>query len=299
MPLSGPRVVVVTRPTEYACLLAAHGTHEQARFFLGTRGQSIDDVNARHTRQAEALASVSRAIPRAWRRAHVERTDLSRFVFEPDDIIVAVGQDGLVANAAKYLHGQSMIGLNPDRALFDGVLARHPAEAAGDLLATVVRGRARVEQRTMVAATLDDGQKLTALNEIFVGHRSHQSARYRISFEERSERQSSSGIVVATGTGSTGWARSIHRERATQVGLPRPDEKRLAFFVREAFPSVATGVDLTEGLVTKESSLTVVSEMGEGGAIFGDGLEEDRIAVAWGTRVTIDVSDRTLNLVTG
>jgi NAD kinase len=299
MTITGPRVVVITRPSEYACLLAAHGTHDQARFFLGTRGQSISEVQARHGRQADALACVSRAIPRSWRRTHVVRADLSRFVFEPDDIIVAVGQDGLVANTAKYLDGQAVIGLNPDRATFDGVLVRHPAEATGDLLATVQRGRAKIETRTMVVAQLDDGQQLTALNEIFIGHRSHQSARYQIAFGERSERQSSSGVIVATGTGSTGWARSISRERGTQLALPEPEDACLAFFVREAFPSVATGVGLTEGLLGADAKLSVVSEMGEGGAVFGDGLEDDRIALGWGTRATIGIASRALRLVVG
>jgi hypothetical protein len=229
----------------------------------------------------------------------VVRSDLARFIFEPDDIVVAVGQDGLVANTAKYLDGQPVVGLNPDPSRFDGVLVRHPAPAAGDLLALVHKGRARFEARTMVEARLDDGQRLTALNEIFIGHRTHQSARYRIALGERSERQSSSGVIVATGTGSTGWALSIRRERHSDVVLPAPEDRRLAFFVREAFPSVATSVSLTEGVLDPGSELSVVSEMGEGGAIFGDGLEDDRIALAWGARVSIGAASRSLQLVIG
>ena len=299
MSVAGPRVVVVTRATEYADLLAAHGTHEQARFFLETRGRKIDEVRARHELQAEALASVSRAVPRAWRRAHVLRSDLARFLFEPEDIVIAVGQDGLVANAAKYLDGQPVIGLNPDPSRFDGVLVRHPAQAVSDLLALTAHGRAKLESRTMVEARIDDGQRLLALNEIFIGHRSHQSARYLIELEGRSERQSSSGVIVATGTGSTGWARSINRERASAVELPAPEAKQLAFFVREAFPSVATGVSLTEGLLGLDARLGLVSEMGEGGAIFGDGLEDDRLALAWGARVAIGIARPSLQLVVG
>jgi hypothetical protein len=279
--------------------LAAHGTHEQARFFLGTRGQAIASVQARHACQADALAVVSRAIPRTWRRAHLQRSDLARFVFEPQDVIVAVGQDGLVANVAKYLEGQAVLGINPDRASFDGVLVRHPAQAVADLLASVVAGRAKVERRTMAMAQLDDGQHLLALNEIFIGHRTHQSARYRLTALGREERQSSSGVIVTTGTGATGWARSIQRARLPELALPQPEAACLAFFVREAFPSVATGVSLTEGMLQPDSDLSLVSEMGEGGTIFADGLEEDRIVLGWGARVRISAAARTLQLVTG
>lgn len=299
MSIQARRVVVVSRPTEYAALLAAHGTHEQARFFLRTRGQTIEDVCARHERQSTALAAVSRAIPRAWRRAHVARPDLARFIFEPDDIVVAVGQDGLVANTAKYLEGQPVIGLNPDPSRFDGVLVRHRAEHFEQLLPVVSAGSALIEARTMVEARLDDGQRLLALNEIYIGHRSHQSARYRIALGQHVERQSSSGVIVATGTGSTGWALSIRRERASELVLPAPGAQRLAFFVREAFPSVSTQVTLTEGLLERGGELALVSEMGDGGAIFGDGLEDDRIALAWGARVSIGVASRSLQLVVG
>ena len=105
-----PRVVVVTRPSDYEALLARHGTRAQARFFLETRGQSLDDAAARHRRMEDALARVSQAIPAKWRRSRMDRADLSRFVFEPGDVVVVVGQDGLVANVAKYLSGQLVVG---------------------------------------------------------------------------------------------------------------------------------------------------------------------------------------------
>ena len=41
------------------------------------------------------------------------RGDLDRFLFEPDDLVVIVGQDGLVANVSKYLDGQPVVGINP------------------------------------------------------------------------------------------------------------------------------------------------------------------------------------------
>lgn len=291
-----PRVVLVTRPTEYELLLRRHATHAQAAFFLETRGQRIEEVHDRHRHFESVRGGVVNAIPPKWRRSIVDRSDLDRFVFEPHDIVVALGQDGLVANVAKYLDGQTVIGLNPDPRSYDGVLVPSDPDDAAPLMRAASSERIAIQERTMVEVRLDDGQHLLALNEVFVGHRSHQSARYRIRYGEAEERQSSSGIIVATGTGATGWARSIHTQRHSQTALPSPEDPSLAFFVREAFPSIATGTSVTEGRIVAGQSLEIVSELNDGGVLFGDGIEDDHLVFSWGMTATIAVAERCLRL---
>ena len=279
---SVPRIVVVTRKTDLELLVHRHGTMGQARFFLETRGQKIEELERRHSLFESALHQVIAAIPLSWRRTRIDRTDLDRFVFEPQDVIVAIGQDGLVANVAKYLGGQRVIGINPDADRYDGILVPHAPSRIGALLVAALQPTAEIEARTMVEAALDDGQRLLAVNELFVGHQTHQSARYRISWNGAEERQSSSGVIITTGTGSTGWARSIHLHRVTDVVLPAPCDPSVAFFVREAFPSRATATSLTDGVMAAGQELLIVSEMNERGVVFGDGIEEDRIDFGWG-----------------
>jgi hypothetical protein len=295
--VSQPRLVLATRPTAFERVIARHGTLGQARFFLAQRGQSLDELQRRHAEQEAAVAMIDNAAPRDWRRARVSRGEFDRFLFQDDDVVVAVGQDGLVANLAKYLQGQPVIGANPSPDWFDGVLVPHPIAAVPDLVRVAATGRAACEERTLLAAELDDGQRLLALNEVFVGHCSHQSARYRIDTGDREERQSSSGLIVATGTGASGWARSIHAMRRSQLPLPAPDERRLLFFVREPFPSRATGTSVQEGSIDATSPLQVTSEMDEGGVLFGDGIESDRIEFTYGARVRVGCADRALRLL--
>lgn len=291
-----PRVVLVTRTTEYDGLLARHATAKQARFFLETRGQSIDEVEARHRAFEMARRSVVDAVPGDWRSSRVDRDDLDRFLFETDDLIVVLGQDGLVANVAKYLSGQPVIGIDPEPERNAGVLVPHPVEAASDLMADAAAGRSVLEERSMVEARLASGPRLVALNEIFVGQASHQSARYRLRVGEAEERQSSSGLIVSTGTGATGWASSIRRERGAGPPLPGPTESDLCWFVREAWPSVSTGTSLTGGRLASTEALTVISEM-EAGVVFGDGIEADRLTLGWGQPVTVQLAPERLRLV--
>ena len=286
-----PRAVVVHRRSELDLLLERHGTRGQAEFFLRSRGRDLAVVQARHDALHEALRQVDAAIPGGWRRAAVERADLPRLRFDPEDVVLAVGQDGLVANVAKYLDGQPVIGINPEPSRNPGVLVPHEPSAIAGLLAT-----RDVAERTMVAASTDDGQQLIALNEVYVGHHSHQSARYRLSSPDGlPERQSSSGILVGTGTGSTGWCRSAWQERRSPLALPGPTDPVLCWFVREAWPSPATGTDNTEGLLKAPDSLTITAESDL--VVFGDGMESDTLSIGWGQRVEIGVAAVTLRLV--
>jgi NAD kinase len=294
-----PRAVVVSRRDELTELLARHGTRASAAYYLRERGRDLGEVEERHQAALAALAAVGAAIPLDWRRGTIDRDDLPRFLFGPEDVIIAVGQDGLVANVAKYLDGQPVLGVDPQPGRNAGVLVRHRPTGIARLLVAAAAGGAATEERTMVRAVLDDGQELVGLNEVFVGHCSHQSARYVLSTAagER-ERQSSSGVVITTGTGATGWCASIVRERASAPELPAPQDAAACWFVREAWPSPQTGASLTAGRLSGTERIELTGES-ERLVVFADGLETDQLDLSWGQRVTVGVADRRLRLVVG
>ena len=123
----------------------------------------------------------------------------------------------------------------------------------------------RVQRITMAEAVLSDGQRLVAFNDLFIGVRSHVSARYRISHGSRAEEHSSSGIVVSTGAGSTGWLRSVYAGAAgvaegigthiePRAGRFAWDASELIFVVREPWPSKTTGASVVHGTVTRDAA---------------------------------------------
>ena len=109
------------------------------------------------------------------------------FFFRPlsavlSEVVVVVGQDGLVANLARYVDGQPVIGINPEPERNPGVLVPHPPAAASSLLAAAASSAASlsIEDRSMVEALVDNGQRLVGLNEVFIGQPTHQTARYTL-----------------------------------------------------------------------------------------------------------------------
>lgn len=303
-------VVIVRRRTELEELVHRFNTAAQARFYLEHAGQDFAPVEARHARYQGVLAGIRATIPRGLKQQLIERDQLAQFSFHPDDLVVTVGPDGLVVNTAKYLVGQPIVAVNPDPESIDGVLLPVTAERFRRILQDTLDGSAPVKSVSMAEARLSDGQCLLAFNDLFIGPRSHVSARYRIQHGNQTEEQSSSGIIVSTGAGSTGWLQSVYAGAAGVIEAlggqvtPPPahgripwDADYLAFAVREPFPSKVTGTRMVFGTITRDQPLRLDSRMAEHGVIFSDGVELDYLQFNAGASATITLADRKARLV--
>ncbi len=303
------KIVIVTRKTRLEELKIRYNTAEQARFYIEHLGADFSDYEREDRNYQRSLAEVVRAAERAARVQVIERTYLPNMIFGAQDVVIAVGQDGLAANTMKYLDGQPLIGVNPDAERWDGILLPFKPGDVEKLLPAVLEGRYREQSVTMGAARTKDGQVLYAVNDFFIGVQNHTSARYQICYNGVTENHSSSGVIISTGLGMTGWHRSVMAEfrgmaRAFRLGEVREpesswDSPSLIFQVREPYPSRFTQAELVYGEVTVQDRLSFVSGMAEGGVIFSDGVTEDNIAFSAGMEVTVSPADRTGRLVTG
>ena len=288
------RVVILTRPTAKQSYIQRYGSEGQTKFAMAQslRGRAdFAKAEVEDTAQSRAVSRIRKALPSDVKLAEIDRGMVAQFLFEPHDLIVAVGQDGLVANVGKYLDGQPIAGVNPDPQTIDGSLLAFDVDTFIASLKEVLNDRRPVREATLAEAQTSDRQTLRGLNEIFVGVVTHQSARYRIRHAKHDEVQSSSGLIVATGTGSTGWLRSLRGEEA--VFDPAADE--LHFVVREAWPGRGFSATLIEGRVTREEPLLIESRME--GTIFADGIEADAIRFDAGASVSIAPAGRRVRLV--
>jgi NAD kinase len=303
------KVILVTRKTRLEDLVNRHLTVAQAKFYVEHLGADFGDYETEQSTYLAARRTVLHSLERHCLVQAIDRSFLPSFLFGPHDVVVALGQDGLVANTMKYLDGQPLVGVNPDPRRFDGVLLPFAPNDVTSILPEVLARRRPVKSVTMARAGLSDGQQLYAVNDLFVGPKSHTSARYEIALKEQKETQSSSGIIISTGLGSTAWMRSVLTGAAmivrAQSAKLEPeafkavpwDAPFLRFAVREPFPSVATQAHLVYGQADKRSPLLVRSLMAENGVIFSDGVESDFLEFTSGVTASISVADRVGQLV--
>lgn len=301
--------IVIVNKTRLQQLVERFNTKAQAKFYIEHQGGNFDDYQREHDQFMRSLDEVQRIVGRRLRNKVVERRFLPNFLFSDKDVAVVVGQDGLVANTAKYVGGLPIVAVNPDVARFDGVLLPFTPRTLESGLVRTLEGRAAIREVTMAEARLNDGQRLLAFNDFFIGPSSHISARYRITHGSESESHSSSGIIVTTGAGSTGWLSSMLNMAngisarlgvggaPVEVNLPW-DARELLYVVREPFRSKYSQASMASGWVTDQAPLQVESFMPSGGVIFSDGIEADYLAFNSGAIVHIGIAQQHARLVT-
>lgn len=303
--LTENKIVLITRKTRLDELITRFNTLDQARFYVENLGADFSDYQREDLLYKQNLMEASRGLEQLGRLQIVDRGFIPNFIFGQQDFVVVLGQDGLVANVLKYLDGQPVVGVNPDPRRWEGVLLPFTVSQLKKVLPQVFRQQRKIRNVTMALARMNTGETLHGVNDLFIGPRSHTSARYILRSGSATEKHSSSGIIVSTGLGSTGWFRSIVAGAAgitanlsgtpidPNIGKPFGwDSDYLYFSVREPWPSKDSTAGITFGKVTRDTPLELDSLMPENGVIFSDGIEADYLAFNTGSKVTISIADK-------
>ena len=299
------KIILVKRKTRLENLIVRYNTVQQAKFYIEHSGSDFSDYLQEDIQYKSVVEYIVSEIKNLGIIHILDREFLPNFLFGKEDIVVVTGQDGLVANTLKYLENQPLIGVNPDPARWDGILLPFKTRGIKKIVLEVLNNKRQYKETTLAQVDLADGQKLYAVNDLFIGQKTHTSSRYTIEHSGISEQQSSSGIIVSTGLGSTGWFKSIiegasnitrsylnYSEELKETNTFKWGSNFLYYAVREPYPSNSTSTNLTFGKIDKHNTFKVSSQMPEGGVIFSDGIENDYLEFNSGTNATVKIADK-------
>lgn len=301
-------VIIIRDKTRLEQLIERFNSKAQAKFYIESSGGDFEFFELEHNTFYESLSKVKESITGSLKYKVINRSFLPTYIFTEKDVVLVIGQDGLVANTAKYVNGLPIIGINPDIERYDGILLKHSPKDLNGILKNVIKGNYETKQVTMAKATLNDGQILLAFNDFYIGADSHISSRYTIGFNGKKEQQSSSGIIISTGAGSTGWLSSIfnmanniseyYNSDKNECGTTLDwNDNKLVFVVREPFLSKMSQIGIGYGIITGNKKLTIESNMPTKGVIFSDGIESDFLNFNSGSIAEIGIADEKANLI--
>ncbi|MEP2970100.1 sugar kinase, partial [Nonlabens ulvanivorans] len=286
-------------------LIERFNTKAQAKFYIESLGSDFEEYEIEDAIFKNSLNSLQTQLSKFIKNKTIDRQFVSSYIFSNKNIIIVIGQDGLVANTAKYSQGLPIIAVNPDTDRYDGILLPFNTNNFIEGVERVMTQNYQSKKMSFAEATLNDGQRLLAFNDLFIGASSHVSARYKITFKDQTEQHSSSGIIVSTPAGSTGWLSSIFNmaygvtkmfEKDLVSKQPKLRGSDLLFAVREPFKSIRTQTDLTAGII-RNDSLIIESFMPTNGIIFSDGIEQDFLRFNSGSIATIKQAKESANIV--
>lgn len=298
--------IVVKNKTRLEQLIERFNTKAQAKFYIERSGGDFEDYVMEHEVFHNSLTSLQTQLSKLIKNKTVERTYLPSYIFSEQNLIVVIGQDGLVANTAKYSKNCPIVAVNPDKDRYDGILLPFDVSNFVVGIDSVLTSKSHSKKVQFAEAKMNDGQRLLAFNDLFIGASTHVSARYRISYQNHIEEHSSSGLIVSTPAGSTGWLSSVFNmaygvtklfEKDLKPKHPKLKENELLFTVREPFKSIRTQAGITSGRILGKQQLVIESLMPVNGVIFSDGVETDFIKFNSGSIATIGIAQETAMLV--
>lgn len=258
---------------------------------------SVRDWPRVHEEHMAALGQVKRAL----KQAGIPFRTISRTALKGPskaDLTISVGGDGTFLEASHYVTSGLMLGVNSTPLDSVGFFAASFADNFPEVIEKLLAGRAKIWELQRLQAFVG-GRRCgpPALNEIlFASINPGATSRYRIRCRKGDkkktpdeEEQKSSGVWIATASGSSAALRSAGGHQ-----LPLKAEK-LSFQVRELYVKAGERYRLKRGIIRSSERLSIIPKMNDA-ALFIDGPREV-YPVKRGKVVTFQLSRNPLRVV--
>jgi len=249
-------LLVVCKKSAYQIYVREHGSRQVAdliRQGSPTTAHFLPSDEA-HQRSIDEVLGWLDAQGVAYQRVWREEIRGPGGVSDATQLVISVGGDGTLLDAAHHVRTRPMLGINSDPNNSVGHLCAGVAAEVERLLSPILEGRVSPSVRRRMRVHVDDREISTpVLNDVLISHPNPAgTSRYTLRLDGRVERQRSGGLWVSTATGSTGAALAAGGERMD------PQAAQLQYVVREAMaPKQGCSRDMVHGYVADGATLSV------------------------------------------
>ncbi|MFO0415839.1 MAG: hypothetical protein ACK5Y6_00990 [Pseudomonadota bacterium] len=203
--ISRDSILVVAKRSRFERDQKELGLSEEALLrWYAEMGESGSRVLGSHERQLQAIASCQRELE-SEQIVHIEQLE-ERLATGSVKAIVALGGDDFLKLVSQHIEDLPVLGVNSDPATSTGVLLSTSIEKLPEAIQALETDSYKIERWTRVELTIDGTSCGRALNDVVLGKRDFRHmSRHELEVHGEKTQQRSSGILISTGAGSTGW----------------------------------------------------------------------------------------------
>ncbi|MBI3394779.1 MAG: NAD+ kinase [Spirochaetia bacterium] len=290
------RAVLAVKRSKWERDLVRYGSRDMVKRLYETQNHNFQRVYDSHKRQESGLERIRTAVPE-W--PLVFREDLDHIDLSGMDCIVSFGGDNHFVFVSHISRDLPVLGINSDPSTSLGALLYFTTDS---FVEKISPGNVKLvaEQWTRIEGRIEyaDGRRTTvgpATSEISIRSSfSDAISRYVVRAGEGAwEEQKSSGMLLSTGAGSTGWFRNAVPWENYDSAIFAKEEQLFRFVARETGPRRAYAHRY--GTIHHKQVLEMVSEME--GEITVDSHPERTFDFPPGARAEFAISPSNLSVV--
>ena len=289
------QALIVMKKTKYELDIDTYQDLDFYKKICLIQNDSFDKIHSSHLRQLESREILQREVFPDGKfifRDELDKLDLSKF-----GVIVALGGDNHFTYVAHHCENNRILGCNSDiQTSLGALLSFNPLT----LKQTITQNweNTTEESWSLISVQIEypDGRKINTVNavsEISIRNTNPDlTSRYVILHQNAKEEQKSSGLLLYTGAGSTGWYASCKNKE--EDGSFSKSANFFRVYARELSHKARKNFKLTD--FTVSNSCQIISEMNGGISI--DALAERVYSFPAGSIATIHLASEKLKVIT-
>ena len=222
----------------------------------------------------------------------VRRTNLTPQTCKDADLIIVVGGDGTFLKTTRHVFDDTpVLPVSSDTKYNEAFYSKATPQDFAKKFEKLINGKSTTVKLPRLEAKINGKTaKALAVNEVFVGSaHPYQTSRYVLKVKRKEEFQKSSGVLITTRSGRTGWAMSAAKKR---LNVPK---NGLGYVVREPYSGRLTKPKLLQGVLTPQNKIKIKSSMHRGIVVIDSSSKE--LKFTDGSKLEVTISKKTLTLV--
>lgn len=251
-------------------------------------GVDIDRILSSHERQKQELNKLKQLLPNAL---FISRDEFTNDIATRADLVIAFGGDNHFQYVSHFINDKLILGINSDPVSSEGALTYFTVDSFSNELNNIKAGKYNIEEWTRLGVYFNGNYVGLATSEVFIGEKERKNmSRHILEFGKKKEEQKCSGLIVATGTGATGWYDSSCRYLYENGNKFSKIESSGRFLITEPYNGKHSNYSMLEGKLNINEELLIHSLNDSSGIVTLDCIEEYKFNRGAHVKVKIGVS---------